>query len=230
MKTAGLLVLILLLQSCPAFAQDGSFIRSRRFGPPAQQDKGIQWDLMDKSGSGMSSGINGAGMRPGMNRPGSQMGSSKLFADTPASMPQRMNLRNGSSMTINPDGTKSILGKNGMQNVMNTDGSRRFTHPDGSVFEQSADGTKRFQHANGKESLINPDGSGQLSNGNKITTNNVDKSTTMMRPDGLGFQTKSDGTKIFKRSNGLETVKTPEGRVYMRDSQTGQATGRELKK
>ena len=184
-----LVICTLLLQSSPVLAQDGRFAaRARQFRQQQQNSNSMDWDLINK---------------PGVSKSGSQLGSSKLFSDTPQNSPgRRMNLPN--------------------------DSSRRFSRPDGSVFERSSDGTRTLRHANGKESIINPDGSGTLSNGNRITKNAVTNSTTMMRPDGLGFETNADGSKVFKRSNGLETVKTPDGKVYMRDSKTKQPTGREL--
>ncbi|MBX9688489.1 MAG: hypothetical protein K2X27_17400 [Candidatus Obscuribacterales bacterium] len=72
------------------------------------------------------------------------------------------------------------------------------------------------------------EGKSALPNGSQLSRDPVNNSLSISRKDGLGFQSNADGSKVFKRSNGLETVRTPDGRVYMRDSKTGQPTGREL--
>lgn len=97
------------------------------------------------------------------------------------------------------------------------------------IVEMQKDGTKTVRFADGKESLINPDGTGYLRDGTKMSRDEVKGSFNVTRADGLGIETRQDGTSIFKRSNGLETVRTPEGKIYMRDSKTGQPVGRELK-
>lgn len=219
---AALFALLLLIQSSPVIAQnaqngpDGSFIRRRMGGRiPARNSGSMDWDLMNKPGSNF-------------NKSGS--GSSKLFDNSPTSASGPRTLPNGTTLSTDSAGNRTFAGRNGMQRTLGPNGSGRFTRPDGSVYERGADGSLTLRNPNGKESVINPDGSGVLQNGSKITKNNVDNSTTVMRKDGLGFQTNSDGSKVFKRSNGLETVKTPEGKVYMRYSDTGTPTGRELKK
>lgn len=198
-----------------AFAQDGSFTKRgplmRRFGP-ARQDNSIQWDLMNKPGDKL------------------KKTEKSLFDDQAAGRPGALRLPNGSVLNRSSDGSKTILDKNGGQHVFGSNGSAMHSSPNGSNFWRQADGTKSFRSADGKESILNPDGTGTLGNGTVISKNAVDNSTSLTGKGGLGLQSNQDGSMIFKRSNGLETVRTPDGKIYMRDSKTKQPTGFELKK
>ncbi len=90
----------------------------------------------------------------------------------------------------------------------------------------------KFRGRNGQarsfQNLLGPEGRKDLGNGTQMTRDDVSQSLKVQRKDGLGFEQKTDGTCIFKRSNGLETVRTPDGKIYMRDSKTGQPSGREI--
>lgn len=172
---------------------------------------GMNWDLLNND-----------------DKPSKGLGSD-LFNETPGSRTGApLKLPNGASITPGPNGSKTLLTPDGTQHTLRPDGSFTRLGADGSITERAPDGTRATRFMDGKESILNPDGTGKLKDGTVINRNPLDNSVNVSRPDGLGFESKPDGTKVFKRSNGLETVRTPEGRVYMRDSKTGQPTGREL--
>lgn len=202
-----------LAQPAERFGRDGSFVRKRLAAPVAgRKSNGMDWDLFTEDKAHKSPGDD-------------------LFNDAPGSRLQGpRKLQDGSILNVGADGSKTFIRPDGSQQILRPDGSRMKSSPDGSVFEQWKDGSKTIRYADGKETVINPDGTGVFRDGSKITKNAVDNSTLLSRPDGLGLETKADGTQIFKRSNGLETVRTTDGRIYMRDSKTGQPVGREIKK
>lgn len=203
----------MLLNAVPASAQlpDAQFGKNRPLARKrAPNQSGMDWDLLNNGKSQKSLG-------------------SDLFNNAPGAGPGGpVQLPNGARLTPGPDGSKTLVTPDGTQHTLRPNGSFTRFGADGSITERAPDGSKTTRFTDGTESVLNPDGTGRLKDGTTIKRNPLDNSVNLTRPDGLGFETKPDGTKIFKRSNGLETVRTPEGKVYMRDSKTGQPTGREL--
>lgn len=248
----------LLLQSTltmsPANSQEGlpeppPFIKRRM-----QQSKGgndMNWDLMNKSPAtppGAASGVFGNSSSfgqqvpgQGFPSPGGGFASGGGFAkgQAPQGFPPAMSgnqgfagprrMSDGSTFSIEGPGIQTLRKPDGTQQMLRPDGSFSSINKDGSVFERQADGSRSIRYADGKETVLNPDGTGIFRDGSKISRDDVGKSVSLSRPNGLGLEQQANGNTIFKRSNGLETVRTPEGRIYMRDSKTKQSVGRELK-
>ncbi len=139
----------------------------------------------------------------------------------PAGAPFR--LQNGALMTNNPDGNRGITKSNGL---INRDNSSFTTRGDGSTFSRLPDGTRSFTTKDGTFGQINPDGTGPRPDGSMVSKNAVDGSTTLSK-NGYKLQQKTDGTTVFTRSNGIETERTKDGRIRMK--QDGQYTNREIK-
>ncbi|MBY0549774.1 MAG: hypothetical protein K2W95_21055 [Candidatus Obscuribacterales bacterium] len=81
--------------------------------------------------------------------------------------------------------------------------------------------------AAGVEQLLNSEGAAVLPDGSKLTRDPVTGATTRTTKEGYKFTQKPDGTSVFTRTNGLETERSKDGRIRMK--QNGQYTGRELK-
>lgn len=79
----------------------------------------------------------------------------------------------------------------------------------------------------GMQGMFGSEGTGVLPNGSKVSRDPVTGATTMTTKEGYKFTQKPDGTSVFTRTNGLETERTKDGRIRMK--QDGQYTGRELK-
>lgn len=79
----------------------------------------------------------------------------------------------------------------------------------------------------GVEQMLNSEGAAVLPDGSKLTRDPVSGATTRTTKEGYKFTQKPDGTSVFTRTNGLETERTKDGRIRMK--QNGQYTGRELK-
>lgn len=79
----------------------------------------------------------------------------------------------------------------------------------------------------GVEQMLNSEGAAVLPDGSKLTRDPVSGATTRTTKEGYKFTQKPDGTSVFTRTNGLETERSKDGRIRMK--QNGQYTGRELK-
>lgn len=105
-------------------------------------------------------------------------------------------------------------------NVMRMGGNSTIKMRNGGSMQIGQDGTRTFMNKNGMQSMLNPDGTGALPNGGSISKDAVAGSTTMKTKQGYGFTSKSDGSKTFTRTNGIETVFKP-GKAPVMQTQDG---------
>ena len=158
-------------------------------------------------------------------------GESTLLHPKPQStMQQGGGLRcmpNGGTVNTNPDGSRVLAFPDGSQRTIGANGNVSGMNKNGTSFDRAADGSHTFMTKDGVHGVVNPDGTGPRPNGSTVTRNAVDGSTTLTTKQGYKLQQKPDGTTVFTRTNGIETERTKDGRIRMK--QDGQYTNREIK-
>lgn len=203
--------LILLLQAAPCFAGDSLF------NDPS-------WDNSKRSPMGGRASV----FRRGANRNSSLFDNKNFITNTSSGLSSKgrsgldfsdVQKSNAAKMptSLGPGSSKAFSNPRASSS---TGGNRTMKIRNGSTMEIGQDGTRSFMDKNGMQTMLNPDGTGSLPNGSTISKDAVSGSTTMKTKQGYGFTNKSDGSKVFTRTNGIQTVFTP-GKAPVMQTQDG---------
>jgi hypothetical protein len=138
--------------------------------------------------------------------------------------------KDGTTVTINPDGTKQVVGSNGDKATISKDGSVDGTLSDGTRIKLNSDGSVSCSSPDGSNIDVDSDGNVQghivMPDGRTVDVNadktivikapNGDSAT--LNPDGSAMFNGFDGTKIMVNKDGSGSGNAPDGTTWGQNS------------